>query len=161
MWQIVYDSTSSARKQCTHTIRSLSFIFKTIAFNNYVFLFCSFLCVQHCVVLIKCLFAPACAWDSCFNFEFNVRYVLRIEHVNREIKTAQHRECFLCGTDLRRKWSKVFSAIYVWAIVTAKWTIVIINFKALLWNTHSNNSSKCNTYYIHFARSLWKLRKGV
>lgn len=76
-------------------------------------------------------------------------YFASSEHVNREIKTLNtHRVFSVRDRPERRKWSKVFCYICVWAIVTAKWTIVIINFKALLWNTHSNNSSKCNTYYI-------------
>lgn len=58
-------------------------------------------------------------------------------NINREIKTTKH--TVFSVWDNQRKWYKVFF-ICVWAIVTAKWTIVIINFKALLWNTHSNIS---------------------
>lgn len=139
----------STQTMYSYNSLSLSLIFKTIPFNNYVFLFCSFFECRYCV-LIKCLFAAACAWDS--SFKFNVRYVTYFassEHVNREIKTLNtHRVFSVWDRPERWKWSKVFCYIYVWAIVTAKWTIVIINFKALLWNTHSHNSSKCNTYYI-------------
>lgn len=85
-------------------------------------------------------------------------YFASSEHVNREIKTLNtHRVFSVWDRPERRKWSKVFCYICVWAIVTAKWTIVIINFKALLWNTHSHNSSKCNTYYIHFSRRIVKI----
>lgn len=116
MWQIVYDSTSSARKQCTHTIPLPSHSFLK-QFHSIIMSFCFALFW----VSLLCLDKMFVCCSVCLRFQFRIQCTLRTSHrasmLTEKLRLSTHTEYFLCGIDQSEENDLKFSVIYVFELL--------------------------------------------